>query len=284
MERLDGRVVVITGAASGIGRALASRFASEGCRLVISDVEAGPLSVAADELRADGALVLDVVTDVSDAVSVDELAAAAVDEFGAVHVLCSNAGVSWRSRIDETSLNDWQWVLDVNVWGYINCLQSFLPILTAQDEAHVLVTSSITGLAPGPFSSVYAASKAAINAISEVLHKELRLAGHPVGVTVACPSGVRTNISTSKRNRPDDLPPISTTEPRELVATLFENFPRVRETVELMVTADEFADEMVDAVLAGRYWVLPHEQIDDDLRVRAEDMIADLPPRPGPGG
>jgi NAD(P)-dependent dehydrogenase (short-subunit alcohol dehydrogenase family) len=284
MDRLDGRVAVVTGAASGIGRALCMQLASEGCRVVLADVEATPLAEAEEALQRTGVRTLSVVTDVSDAASVDELARKTLDAFGAVHVLCNNAGVSWRSELINTSLNDWSWVLGVNLWGVINGLHSFLPVLLEQDEAHVITTASITGLVPGAYSAVYASSKAAVIAISEVLYKEMTLAKTNVGVSVACPANVSTNIGTSKRNRPAEFAPGTSTEPRELFARLMVDNEYVRESMNSAMTPDEFAEMMLESIKDRRFWVLPHSQIDPHIIARADDMVADRPPRPGPVG
>src|SRR6202035_2112962 len=187
MQRITGRVVVVTGAASGLGRALAESFGSGGCRVVLADVEEAALEEATEDLTSKGIECLGVITDVADPASVERLAAASVDRFGAVHILCNNAGVSARRPIVNSSLDDYAWVLGVVLWGCIHGIQSFLPILMAQDEAHIVNTSSMAGLLAFPMGAPYNAGKAAVVALSETLDQELRLLKSSVGVSVVCP-------------------------------------------------------------------------------------------------
>ncbi|HVM53779.1 MAG TPA: SDR family NAD(P)-dependent oxidoreductase [Acidimicrobiales bacterium] len=206
MDDLIGRTAVVTGAASGIGFGLAERFAAEGMRVVLADVEQGALAAAAESLAAGGAEVLPVVTDVADAESVGALADAAYERFGSVHVLCNNAGVGSGGLIAELSLADWQWVLGVNLWGVINGLHAFLPRMLAGGEpGHVVNTASLAGHVAGPFMGPYSASKFAVVAISESLYHEMNMQGGAIGVSVLCPGWVNTNIHSSERNRPPAL-------------------------------------------------------------------------------
>jgi NAD(P)-dependent dehydrogenase (short-subunit alcohol dehydrogenase family) len=198
-----GRVAVITGAASGIGLGLAERLAAEGMRVVMADVEEPALMAAAEKLAASGADVLPVVTDVADAASVERLRDAAVAAYGAVHLLCNNAGVGGpHGPIWECPPGEWDWVLGVNLGGVINGIRSFMPLLLAQDAAHVLNTSSIFGVFAGALGP-YGISKHAVAALTETLYFSLRNLGVThVGVSVLCPGAVQTNFGTSARNRP----------------------------------------------------------------------------------
>ena len=202
MDDLEGKVAVVTGAASGIGRALADRWADSGMKVVLADIEQGPLDAARDELDAAGADVLAVCTDVADGDQVDALAAATIEHFGAVHLVCNNAGVGGGGLSWEASREDWGWVLGVNLWGVVHGIRAFVPHLVAQDEGHVVNTASIAGFAYGPFMGPYNASKAAVVAISETLKAELAMQGSKVGVSVLCPGWVNTRIHESDRNRP----------------------------------------------------------------------------------
>lgn len=209
MDELTRRVAVVTGAASGIGLGLAERFAAEGMSLVVADVEeqaiAEVASRIADSHRTD---VLPVTTDVSDAAAVDALADAAHRRFGAVHVVCNNAGVLGRGASAwEASVAEWRWVLDVNLWGVIHGIRSFLPLLLRQDEGHLVNTASAAAWLSAPGIAPYAASKHAVLAISEALRLELAGCQSRVGVSVLCPQFVQTAITESERNWPDHLGP-----------------------------------------------------------------------------
>lgn len=202
MEQLAGRVAVVTGSGNGIGRALAETLAAEGMKIVLADIEDASIDAVAADLAARGTEVLAVVTDVSDADAVDRLAAAAVDRFGAVHLLCNNAAVAGQfGRTWATSLAEWQWVYAVNVFGVINGLRSFVPILLEQDAAHVLNTGSAACFEALPGFGPYASSKHAVLGVSEALRRELHASGAPVGVTVGMPADVvRSSIMTGQRN------------------------------------------------------------------------------------
>ena len=203
LDGLRGRVAVITGGASGIGRALAERFATAGARLVLADVEEPALAAAGADLRAAGAEVAEVVTDVADPGAVDALADAAYQRFGAVHVVCNNAGVVSTGPSWEQSIEDWQWVLGVDLWGVIHGVRSFVPrMLDGGEPGHIVNTASIAGLLPFPNIAPYDVAKAGVVALSEALHGELRAAGAAIGVSVLCPGVVPTRISESSRNRP----------------------------------------------------------------------------------
>lgn len=204
MDALEGRTAVVTGAASGIGLGLATRFAEAGMKVVMADIEKGPLGEAAEKLRARGSEVLAVPTDVSDGDQVDALAAQAVDAFGPVHVLCNNAGVGNSKTIATLSTADWSWVLGVNLWGVIHGLRAFLPGMLAHGEAgHVVNTASMAGLFAAPTMGPYCASKFAVVAISETLQQEMTMAASQIGVSVLCPGVVSTRIHQAERNRPD---------------------------------------------------------------------------------
>jgi NAD(P)-dependent dehydrogenase (short-subunit alcohol dehydrogenase family) len=207
METFENRTAVVTGAASGMGRAFAERFGHLGMNVVLADVEEARLMEAAAAMREDGATVLPIVTDVASEESIDNLAARAFDTFGAVHVLCNNAGVGGGGPIAELTTNDWQWVLGVNLWGVIHGIRAFLPtMLSSGEEGHIVNTASMAGMIAGPGMGPYNATKFAVVAISETLNAELTASGANVGVSVLCPGFVNTDIMTSSRNRPASLP------------------------------------------------------------------------------
>jgi NAD(P)-dependent dehydrogenase (short-subunit alcohol dehydrogenase family) len=270
-----GRVAVVTGAASGIGLALARRFAAEEMRVVMADVEAPVLRSAAAELAADGAEVLPVLTDVSDPASVEALRDAALEAFGAVHLLCNNAGVGGsQDPLWEVPLADLEWVFGVNLWGVVHGIRAFLPVLQQQDAAHVVNTSSVFGLFAGSLGA-YGASKHAVVALTESLHFQLREAGSSVGVTVLCPSAVRTNFDSSSRNRPAHAGPTTDAGAvtRAARAELQARSAPPREP-------DEVAGLVVDAVRSGRFYVLTNAARDTAIRRRAEEVLAGGPPTP----
>jgi NAD(P)-dependent dehydrogenase (short-subunit alcohol dehydrogenase family) len=206
VERFEGRTAVVTGAASGIGRALAVRFGELGMKVVLADIEEPRLAEAVEVLWSSGVDALPVVTDVSSADSVDALAAGARAAYGNIHVLCNNAGVGGGGMIASLTLADWQWVLGVNLWGVVHGLRSFLPAMLASgEEGHVVNTASIAGLVAGPMNAPYNASKSAVVAITEGLHAELAMTGAALGASVLCPGFVNTDIADAARNRPIEL-------------------------------------------------------------------------------
>jgi NAD(P)-dependent dehydrogenase (short-subunit alcohol dehydrogenase family) len=206
MELTEGQTAVVTGAASGMGRAFAERFGALGMNVVLADVEEPRLVEVAAQMRESGANVLPVVTDVADGTAIDALAAKAFDTFGAVHVLCNNAGVGGGGPIAELTTNDWEWVLGVNLWGVIHGHRAFLPTMLASGEpGHIVNTASMAGMFAGPMMGPYNATKFAVVAITETLRAELEMTGANVSCSVLCPGFVNTDIMDSARNRPADL-------------------------------------------------------------------------------
>jgi len=256
MDDLRGKVAVVTGGASGIGKAMAARFAAEGMSVVIADVEEPALAAAADELG-----VVGVRTDVSDAASVQALADAAVAQFGTVHLLCNNAGVGGGGRIRDLTLDDWRWIVDVNLWGVIHGIHSFLPILLANDDGgHIVNTASLAGLSAAPGIGPYCATKFGVVAISESLATELAGEEAKVQVSVLCPGFVRTNIFTSGRNRPAHLgqqakTPVIPGDVRAVIDPLF-------------IEPDQVAADVLDAVVSGKFWIFTHPEMIDGVAAR----------------
>jgi NAD(P)-dependent dehydrogenase (short-subunit alcohol dehydrogenase family) len=204
MEELRGRVAVVTGAASGIGLALGRRFAAEGMRVVLADIESEALEGARRELCNSGAEAIAVQTDVSQPDALSALAQATLDAFGKVHVLCNNAGVFAAGASWQVPLSDYEWVFGVNLWGVIHGIQAFVPIMLEQDEpAHIVNTASMASVTRAPMVSAYYMSKHAVFSLSETLYLELENA--PIGVSVLCPEVISTRIGDSDRNRPPHL-------------------------------------------------------------------------------
>jgi len=267
MDRLDGRVGVVTGGASGIGRALARALAREGARVVVADVDEAGMKETADAIRAGGGEAIAVRTDVSDLRQVQALAESAWQAFGRVHVLCNNAGVATWGGLETVAHADWQWVLGVNLWGVIHGLEAFLPRMVAQREGgHIVNTASAAGLVATPGLGVYNASKYAVVGISETLVKDLR--PYDIGVTVLCPMGVATRIRDSARNRP---------------RTLGAAAPRAEEPVALIgatLQPDAVAAMTVAAIRANRLYVITHDEMLEPLRRRFERLERAIRERP----
>jgi NAD(P)-dependent dehydrogenase (short-subunit alcohol dehydrogenase family) len=199
---LAGKVAVVTGGASGIGKGIAAQLVAEGARVIIADVQRDAMEATAAEIGATG-----VLTDVSDPASVDALAAAVLDRYGAVHVICNNAGIGPLAPVADLTLDDWRWMIGVNLWGVIHGVHTFLPVLKRnRDGGHIVNTASMAGLVAGPRLGAYAAAKYGVVGLSEVLAAELAADNSRVGVSVLCPGTVHTSIGTSSRNRPADLP------------------------------------------------------------------------------
>ncbi|MDP6976949.1 MAG: SDR family NAD(P)-dependent oxidoreductase [Acidimicrobiales bacterium] len=258
MEELTGKVAVITGGASGMGRAFADRFAAAGMSVVLGDIEEPVLAEAVAELEATGAEVLGMRCDVSDHESVLTLRDATFDRFGAAHVVCLNAGVAGGGTILEQTVNSWNWVLGVNLFGIVHGLDAFLPGLVEQDEGHVLMTASIAGHLSIAGLAPYNASKHATVTIAESLYAELQEAGSRVGVSCLCPGFVATNIFTSERNRPEALldAPVEPVDPeRELARQALVEWMAAN-----ALGADTVADLVHDAVISDTFWIFTDDQ------------------------
>ncbi len=253
MKDLHGRVAVVTGAASGIGRGLATRFAEEGMKVMLADVDAVALSQAVGELSAAGADVAGTVTDVTSCDDVASLADRTVSRFGSAHVVCNNAGVDSGGAFTEIPAEVWQWVFAVNFWGVVHGCSAFLPLLRAQGEGHVVNVAShaaLTGFFPA--GTPYVASKFAVLGLSENLYHELRQAGEPIGVSVLCPSFVRTNLPFSERNRPVGVPSMEASGAWQ--AHLEANRARAAQGLE----PAQVAGLVVDAIRTERFHILSH--------------------------
>ena len=273
MEDLQGRVAVVTGAASGLGLAMSHRFAQAEMKVVLADIEAVPLDAAVRELRAAGHDATGVVTDVADVDAVNRLAAAAFDAHGAVHVLCNNAGVDKRARVWELTLDDWNWVLSVDFWSVVYGLRAFVPRMLARAEGgHIVNTSSMAGLLPMPNLGAYAAAKSAVLALSLSLQTEFDQLESSLGVSVLCPGFIATGITNSARNRPGDLadqaPP--------------PDVPRTTAGAVATLTVADVAEQVVEAVTSNRFWILTHDQYQTVIRQHAAGVGTEARPVPAP--
>jgi NAD(P)-dependent dehydrogenase (short-subunit alcohol dehydrogenase family) len=257
VQDLNEKVAVITGGASGIGYALARRFASEGARIVLGDIEASALDRAVAELRDNGATAVGIVTDVTDPAQMDALADAAVAEFGGVHVFCNNAGVGGGGLSWEMPLSTWEWVLGVNLWGVIHGVRTFVPLLVEQSEGYIVNTASVAGLVAAPFMGPYNASKHAVVGISETLHREFELMAPHVKVSVLCPGWVNTKIAESARNRPEHLQQEAGAASDADVASVLRGF------IEKGMPPEDVAAKVRDAMREQRFWILTHDEEGD---------------------
>jgi NAD(P)-dependent dehydrogenase (short-subunit alcohol dehydrogenase family) len=277
-----GRVAVVTGAASGIGRALALAFADAGSAVVVGDVDRPGAEAVAAAIREGGGGAEAVPVNVADAASVEELAARTVARFGRVDVLCNNAGVSTFNLIQDQTLEDWRWVFDVNLWGVVHGVQSFLPVFRRQGTpAHIVNTASIAGLLSGvAFIGPYAATKTAVVSISETLNQECAIAGLPIGISVLCPSSVDTRVMESERSRPTTQGMEERTESAEAVRlAIRDSF-----TGPTGLTPEQVAQRTLAAIRAGEFWVITHPGERSAVEARFTTALAHFPPIGSPEG
>jgi NAD(P)-dependent dehydrogenase (short-subunit alcohol dehydrogenase family) len=276
-----GRVAVVTGAASGIGLGLAMRFAAEGMRVVMADVEEPALARAAERVAAAGAQVLPVATDVADRAAVSALRDAALSAYGAVHVVCNNAGVGGpHGPLWECPPGEWDWVLGVNLEGVMNGVRAFMPVLLEQDTGHLLNTSSIFGVFAGALGP-YGVSKHAVTALTETLHFNLRSLGiSHVGVSVLCPSAVRTNFGTSARNRPSWAGPAVSADKRVRDEAEQASAERFDELSLLGASPADVAAMVVDGIRSRRFYILTSDNRHEPVLRRAREIVAGGPPEP----
>jgi NAD(P)-dependent dehydrogenase (short-subunit alcohol dehydrogenase family) len=270
MRQLKDRVAVVTGAASGIGLALAERFAAESMKVVMADIEAAALARAAGGVQRSAAAILTSEVDVSRPDHMERLARETYDAFGAAHVLCNNAGVAVIGAVHEHSLADWQWVINVNLWGVIHGVRAFVPrMLAGGEEGHIVNTASMAGLTTAPFMSVYDVTKHGVVALSESMYKEFAVTGVPLGVSVVCPGLIKTSIMWSARNRPVELAeegkigPMAQAFGQGLVERLATGYPPA-----------EVAEQVLQGILHGRFYIVPAQpEVKANIAVRAQDLI-----------
>jgi NAD(P)-dependent dehydrogenase (short-subunit alcohol dehydrogenase family) len=277
MKKLKDRVAVVTGAAGGIGRAMAQCFVAVGMKVVLAGVNEDRINKAVSEFEDAGAQVLGVTVDVSQAEQVEVLARKTLEKFGAVHVLCNNAGVAYGGRSSwETPLEAWRWVLDVNIMGVVHGIHTFLPIMLAQNtEAHVVNTASNSGLVMNTYAVPYGVSKHAVVALSESLQLELLNRHSKIKISVVCPGPVSTDfVGASERNRPEAVPPLAGMTPEE---SLFRNAYEIY--LKRGLKPREVARQVLEAIRRERFYVLTHDY-SDAVEERMQNILTGKNPQP----
>ena len=270
MKQFEGKTAVVTGAASGIGRALAERFAQARMQVVLADIEKDALERAVAELEQRQHRVIGVVANTMVRDSVEALAKRAIAEFGKVHIVCNNAGVASTGEalkpVWEVADGDWQWVMGVNFWGVLYGLQAFVPHMLAHgEEGHIVNTASLAALMPG--GGTYGVSKHGVLSLTETLLRDLRARGAKIGASVLCPGFVNTQIIDAERNRP-----------KELAAGGSAVAPAMLDIGRAMLAQgkapSEIADVVFNSIEEDRFYVLPHPAWDNTVRARVDAVLA----------
>jgi NAD(P)-dependent dehydrogenase (short-subunit alcohol dehydrogenase family) len=270
VKHFQGRVAVITGAASGIGRAIAERCARSGMRVVLADMDEVALSEAEAALTGQDATVLSVKTDVSKRSDVEDLARRAFDTFGQVHLLFNNAGVAAGGAAWEATWNDWEWVIGVNLWGVLHGVKVFTPLMQAQNtECHIINTSSSAGLIVGNLSAPYSVTKHAVVALSESMYLALQQRNSMVKVSVLCPAMVRTNIAEVERYRPAEM----RNEPVEPTPERHAGLAAFRAAMEASMAPAQVADIVFDAIEREQFYILTHPEWTEVIQLRTDRLL-----------
>ena len=268
MQDFQGKVAVVTGAASGIGLGVTERFVAEGMKVVMADVEQGALDREVKRLSEEGGDVLGVICDVRDPEAVQNLADRTLEHYGAVHVVFNNAGVAPGGPMLETTPQDWRWIVDVNVLGVAYGVTTFGPIMKEAGEGHIINTASEAGHVSSAVLGMYTATKHAVVGLSESLYRELEETG--VSVHCLCPNLVNTGIFHSERNRDDGA---------EMTAAQTATMAPLREAIsEMWITPTQVAADVVEAMKQDRFWIFTHDITKQGLKVRYEDIAADRNP------
>jgi NAD(P)-dependent dehydrogenase (short-subunit alcohol dehydrogenase family) len=271
VKDFQGKVAVVTGAASGIGRALAEHAAQEGMQVVLADIEEAALQQVRRALEASGAQVLAVKTDVSKSEEVEALAEKTLEHFGAVHLLFNNAGVGAGTTVWDSSLDDWKWLLGVNLWGVIHGVHTFVPLMLKQGgEGHIVNTASIAGLTSGPGLGIYKVSKFGVVALSETLYFELMLTGAPIKVSVLCPGWVKTRVLESDRNRPAELQNASQMQLNPAGEAFLQY---MQQAVETGMPPEKVAEIVFQAIREEKFYILTHPEFKAAIESRNEDVL-----------
>jgi NAD(P)-dependent dehydrogenase (short-subunit alcohol dehydrogenase family) len=275
MKELNGKVAVVTGASSGLGRATALALAREGMRVAIVDVDVAGLDKLAKELTGQGAKALTQRTDVTRGDEMDVLAERVFDELGGAHLLCNCAGVALSASAWETTVGDWQWTLGVNLWGVIHALRAFVPRFIAQDSGHIVNATSIAGLISPPGSGAYSAGMHAVVSLSETLHHDLKEVGSSVGVSVLCPAYIPTGSPESEAKRPKEF----ANPPREVSPLQRAKQAMLRKAAQSgRISEDQVAQMLISGVKANRFYILTHPRIKGAIEDRMHDILEERAP------
>jgi len=281
MQDFAGKVAVITGAASGIGKALTEKCIAEGMHVVMADIEEAALEQAASELQATtNNQVLPIVANVAIETELRKVRDETVENLGGVHLLFNNAGVGGGGNSWNATQKDWDWVFGVNLWSVIYGLRVFVPQMIAQDTpCHIVNTASIAGIIGGSTNALYSVTKHGVVALTENLSVDLKAESTKIGCSVLCPGFVNTNIINSGRNRPADL--ANDEEPRPLTPEDQQRMAAFQEILRQGMQPSQTADIVFDAIRGNRLYILTHDQFDEMIRVRAENMINGTNPQLG---
>ena len=272
MQKFKNKVAVITGSASGIGRAIAERCAQEGMKIVLADIEEKVLKQTEQALKATGAVVMAVQTDVSKASDVEALAQETLKAFGGVHLFFNNAGVGAGTTIWESTVADWEWVLGVNLWGVIHGIRVFVPIMLKQNiTCHIVNTASITGLIAGSGLGVYNVSKHGVVSLSETLYYELSEIQAKIKVSVLCPGGVQTKILNSNRNRPPELQ--NAPGSQKLSPENKSKMEAMVKTIQTGLSPQHVADSVFEAIRNEQFYILTQPEWKPLIRHRMENIL-----------
>ena len=272
MKDFKDKVAVITGAANGIGFGIAERCAQLGMKVVLAGINEANLAKAEEQLKSSGATLLSVQTDVSKRKDIETLAQKTLDTFGAVHLLVNNAGVGAGSSVWESTWEDWEWVVNVNLWGVIYGVKIFTPIMLAQNtEAHIVNIASVTGLLPNYPIAPYQVTKHAVVGLTESLYYSLAQRNAKVKVSLVCPGWVKTSILKSGRNRPPELQsnPDTTADKKSMVTA----FRKMKESLEAGMSIQELADHVFRAILDEQFYVLSHPEHTPDIKERMDNIL-----------
>ncbi len=270
MQEFEGRVAVITGGASGIGLGMARAFAGAGMKLVLGDLDTEALDAVTEELAGAGAEVVGRRCDVSQLGEIQALADQAVDTFGGVNVLCNNAGIGIPTTTHKMKLDDWKWIIDVDLWGPIYGIDVFLPIIEEQGEGHINATSSMAGLIAGGMMGAYNVAKHGVVALMATLERDLRGRNSPVTASVLCPGPINTNISRhSVEYRPGRA------KPKTDGATSGKVASSIQAALEKGMDPDEVGRLVLEAIGSGQFWVLTHPRWTRALQKQLDAMNDD---------